>query len=142
MCDAVQRFGEQLAAAGAFLQEAWAVQAAQLQASVSKGACDARVRVADHHGCQNCANIRPYSALCSCSLLSVKEYIDTRVALQVDECREAAGNLQTQLQQGVFVDASAAAPDAVAELQNLLDNISELQVACRFANGAKQAVAS
>ena len=46
MCEAVQRFSEQLAAAGAFLQEAWAMQAAQLQASVSAGACDARVRVA------------------------------------------------------------------------------------------------
>lgn len=34
MCEAVQCFGEQLAAAGAYLQEAWAVQAAQLQTSV------------------------------------------------------------------------------------------------------------
>ena len=62
--------------------------------------------------------------------------------MQVDECREAAGNLQTQLQQGMFVDASAAAPDAVADLQNVLDDISELQVLCRFENSAKQAVAS
>lgn len=50
------------------------------------------------------------------------------VALQVDECREAAGALQTQLQQGVFVDASAAAPDAIAELQGMLDSTAELQV--------------
>lgn len=34
MCEAVQRFGEQLAAAGAFLQEAWETQAAQLQTAV------------------------------------------------------------------------------------------------------------
>jgi hypothetical protein len=46
----------------------------------------------------------------------------------VEECREAAGSLQTQLQQGVFVDASAAAPDAIAELQGILDSIAELQV--------------
>jgi hypothetical protein len=45
MCEAVQRFGEQLAAAGAFLQEAWAVQAAQLQTLVSKAECSASVRV-------------------------------------------------------------------------------------------------
>lgn len=34
MCEVVQRFGEQLAAAGAFLQEAWSAQAAQLQTEV------------------------------------------------------------------------------------------------------------
>jgi hypothetical protein len=36
MCEAVQRFGEQLAAAGTFLQDAWEAQAAQLQAAVGK----------------------------------------------------------------------------------------------------------
>jgi hypothetical protein len=50
------------------------------------------------------------------------------VLAQVQECREAASSLQAQLQQGVFVDASAAAVDAVAELQRMMDNIAELQV--------------
>lgn len=60
----------------------------------------------------------------------------------MEECREAAGSLQTQLQQGVFMDASAAAPDAIAELQGELDQIAELQVPCRHANGANQAYVS
>jgi hypothetical protein len=46
----------------------------------------------------------------------------------VQECREVAEGLQTQLQQGLFMDVSAAATDAVAELQGMLDTIAELQV--------------
>ena len=43
MCEAVQRFGEQLVAAGTYLQEESAVQAAQLQTLVSKMECCADI---------------------------------------------------------------------------------------------------
>lgn len=39
MCEAVQRFSEQLAAAGVFLQEAWEAQAAQLNTAVHTAPC-------------------------------------------------------------------------------------------------------
>jgi hypothetical protein len=138
MCEAVQRFGEQLAAAGTYLQDAWAVQAAQLQTLVSRGECCADGSSMAIGACwlRHCMR-SDWAAFCICDHTNA-----CCCALQVEECREAAGSLQAQLQQGVFVDAYAAAPDAIAELQNLLDNISELQVPCRFANGAKQAVAS
>jgi len=46
----------------------------------------------------------------------------------VAECREAAEGLQALLVQGIFVDAGAAPAEAVAELQQLMDHISELKV--------------
>ena len=48
--------------------------------------------------------------------------------VQVAECREAAEGLQALLAQGIFVDAAAAPSEAVAELHQLTQNISELQV--------------
>lgn len=47
---------------------------------------------------------------------------------QVAECREAAEGLQALLAQGIFVDAGAAPAEAIAELQQLMDHISELKV--------------